>query len=528
MKVAILQLNTTVGAIEANAAAVKNAAEHARRMGATLALFPELSLTGLPLLHLAARKSLQAQALQAETELIADLPEGLTVVFGNLSADDPVDHAAVVAKRGQKLHTIRRAIAMDESAPAEILDIEGHRVAILFASEVCPRGRYDWGSADPFLERNAKAGAEVQLILSAQTWAYQNRKPCEQHLSAMAKKVGNWLLLAKHVGANGSHLYNGNSLAISPEGHIALRAHGWKSDLRVINLEQPVKQLEPAQESIQDLAQGLTIGIRDYFSKSGMKRAVIGLSGGIDSAVTAYLAAEALIPAQITGVAMPSRYSSKHSVEDAKALAQNLGIRFEMIPIEFMFESTLASLAAVFDGLPAGLAEENIQARLRGIILMGIANKFDGLVLATGNKSEAAMGYATLYGDTVGALSVLQDLYKYQVYELARYANRDGERIPQSSIDKPPSAELRPGQLDTDSLPPYPVLDPIIERFLEEGGSIAEIAEATGADEATVRLVVSRIDQYEFKRRQTAPLLQVSKTSWNNRRFPVVSRFRED
>jgi NAD+ synthase (glutamine-hydrolysing) len=301
------------------------------------------------------------------------------------------------------------------------------------------------------------------------------------------------------------------------------QAAAFREDLVVIDTESSLGAEEVSSDDVAETWDALVLGTRDYVRKCGFSKALVGLSGGIDSALVAAIAVEALGTENVVGVGMPSEYSSLGSIEDARALAKNLGIRFEMLPIHDVFASYKEVLKPLFAGTPFGLAEENLQSRIRGGLLMALSNKFGSLVLTTGNKSEMSVGYCTLYGDMVGALAVIGDVVKTRVYALSQYANRERELIPRATIEKPPSAELRPGQRDTDSLPPYDVLDPILEAYVERYLSADQIAEEQGVDIALVRQVIQLVERSEYKRQQAAPVLKVTQKSFGmGRRFPIA------
>ena len=327
------------------------------------------------------------------------------------------------------------------------------------------------------------------------------------------------------VGGNDELVFDGGSLALNAQGEVLAVGAQFAEALVEVDLDGPVQSVaEPDEMAL--LHDALVLGVRDYLGKCGFRSAVIGLSGGIDSAVTAALAVRALGAENVRGISMPSPYSSQGSLDDSKALAANLGIQYDVIGIHAGFEMMKASLEPIFGDRPEDVTEENMQARLRGLILMAASNKFGSLVLTTGNKSELAVGYCTLYGDMCGGLAVISDVPKTKVFELARWINRDGEIIPEATITKPPSAELRPDQKDEDSLPPYEVLDAILERYVVESQSVAEIV-AGGFDEATVQRVVRLIDLNEYKRRQAAPGLKVTSKAFGvGRRIPVAQRYK--
>src|SRR5690606_4564821 len=333
-------------------------------------------------------------------------------------------------------------------------------------------------------------------------------------------------------GGNDELIFDGHSIGIGPDGRELLRGRSFEEDLILCDVpagdDTPLPPAVPPRESgeIEDVYAALVLGLRDYVRKSGLSSAVLGLSGGIDSAVVACLAADALGADRVLGVALPSRYSSAHSVADAEALARNLGIGYRLVSIDGIYQAQLDALAPLFEGREPDATEENLQARARGALLMALSNKFGAILLTTGNKSELAVGYCTLYGDMAGGLAVISDVPKTLVYRLAAWINRDREIIPASTMTKPPSAELRPGQLDTDSLPPYEVLDPIVQAYVEEHLSADEIV-ARGFDPAVVADVLRRIDSNEYKRRQAAPGLKISPTAFGiGRRYPLAADYR--
>jgi NAD+ synthetase len=324
-------------------------------------------------------------------------------------------------------------------------------------------------------------------------------------------------------------IFDGSSLAFNGRGELCARAKSFEEDLVIFDSESGAREIRPAPESeIDAVYQALQIGTRDYVTKCGFQRVIVGLSGGIDSSLVATLAADALRPENVLGVSMPGPYSSPGSIRDAETLARNLGIDFRVVPITSIFESYLGALDAVFAGMPRDVTEENLQARIRGNILMALSNKTGALVLSTGNKSELAVGYCTLYGDMAGGLAVIADVPKTMVYELARYVNRGGERIPRACLEKAPSAELRPNQTDQDTLPPYDVLDAILRAYVEENLSAREIAEKHQLDIELVRGTIRQVDRAEYKRQQAAPTLKVTAKAFGmGRRYPIAQKFAE-
>jgi NAD+ synthase (glutamine-hydrolysing) len=336
--------------------------------------------------------------------------------------------------------------------------------------------------------------------------------------------------MVNQVGGNDSLVFDGSSVVIGPDGEVVTRAAAFAEDMVVFDTEDPKADTkdvvaDAAVDGVAELWGALVLGTRDYVRKCGFSKALVGLSGGIDSALVAAIAVEALGAENVVGVGMPTEYSSLGSIEDARKLAKNLGIRFELLPIHDVFAQFQHVLQPLFAGTQFGLAEENLQPRIRGTLLMALSNKFGALVLTTGNKSEMSTGYCTLYGDMVGALAVIGDVMKTRVYALSRYVNRVKEIIPWATIEKPPSAELRPGQMDTDSLPPYEVLDPILEAYVERYCSAEQIAEEQGVDVGLVKSVLQLVERSEYKRQQAAPVLKVTKKSFGmGRRFPIAVR----
>ena len=348
-------------------------------------------------------------------------------------------------------------------------------------------------------------------------------------LAALAVRHGAFVAMTNQVGGNDSLLFDGSSLVIRPDGEVAVRAASFAEDLIFFDTQGEqsaaadagIDQVETAE--VAETWQALVMGTRDYVWKCGFSKALVGLSGGIDSALVAAIAVEALGAENVVGVGMPSEYSSLGSIEDARRLAKNLGVRFELLPIHDVFAQYQEVLKPLFAGTPFGLAEENLQSRIRGTLLMALSNKFGALVLTTGNKSEMSTGYCTLYGDMVGALAVIGDVMKTRVYTLSRYANREREVIPRETLEKAPSAELRPEQRDTDSLPPYEVLDPILEAYVERYCSAEQIAEEQGIQVGLVRSVIQLVERSEYKRQQAAPVLKVTRKSFGmGRRFPIA------
>lgn len=562
MKIALVQLDVTVGDFEGNARRILDGAAQAAARGARIAVFPELAVTGYPPLDLLERTRFVEAAEAAEQAIVEGLPEGLVAVFGSVRrrptppvAGRALENIAVAAERGRVRARVVKSLiptydVFDEARYFEpkrdharaSIDVDGTRVAITVCEDLWndddlwenhdlwrdkSPGSYRMYAEDPIRKLVERERPEVILNISASPWAWGKEDVRRGILAHVAQKHGVWLAYVNLVGGNDGLLFDGHSTAYGPDGRHVGTARGWKEDVLVFDLARAHREPPPVRHEAPEIHEALVLGIRDYLDKTGINLAVLGLSGGIDSAVTAALAVRALGPERVVALTMPSRYSSPDSVRDAEHLAANLGVRLWNVSIEPMFDAFRRSLAPVFEGRPEDVTEENLQSRVRGVLLMGAANKLGGVVLNTGNKSEAAMGYATLYGDAIGALSVLGDLYKHQVYAQAEWINRDRAIIPRSSIDKAPSAELRPGQRDADSLPPYDQLDEMLRLFIEHRATVDEVVEAVGVPPELARRICNAIYRAEFKRKQLPPTLRVSRKAWGGRVFPIVQRFVE-
>jgi NAD+ synthase (glutamine-hydrolysing) len=411
---------------------------------------------------------------------------------------------------------------IEGAQPDRIWEIEGVPVGVSICEDI-------WRPDGPPSLQTAR-GARILLNINASPFHRGKAAEREEMLAARARAGNASVVYLNLVGGQDELVFDGASVVIAADGELLHRSPQFEEDFFVVDVpvgDERAGQggVAPLLEPTEEVYRALTTGLADYVAKNRFGGVVIGLSGGIDSAMTAVIAVDALGADSVWGVSMPSRFSSQHSIEDARRLAENLAIRFDLIPIDAVFAAQLEALSPVFDGTEFGVAEENLQARARGAALMAISNKHGPLVLATGNKSEMAVGYATLYGDMVGGYSVLKDVFKGLVYELARWRNKDHEVIPQSSIDKPPSAELRPDQRDSDSLPAYELLDPILERYIEEDMGVAEIV-AEGYDADTVLGVARLVDRSEYKRRQSAPGVKITtKAFGKDRRLPITNRY---
>ena len=542
MKIALAQINTTVGDFAGNTARLREACERAAELGAELVLAPELAITGYPPRDLLLKSGFIEGNLAALAELAADIGDtALVVGHVGLNADQPgrrAINAVSLLYRGKVVATRTKSLlptydVFDEARYFEPatentpVDFNGHSLGLTVCEDVwndenfwCDR-RYRVNPVEALVEQ----GAELILNVSASPWHLGKHRMRADMLASLAAKVARPLLYCNAVGGNDELIFDGGSLALNTEGKPIAPGKFFAEDLVMVDTEaSPVELSTPKDEAL--LHDALVLGVRDYLGKCGFRSAVIGLSGGIDSAVTAVLAVAALGKENVRGVALPSQYSSASSLDDAQALARNLGIQYDVVPIKAGFKTAKQSLEQVFGDRPEDVTEENMQARLRGLLLMAMSNKFGSLVLTTGNKSELAVGYCTLYGDMCGGLAVISDLPKTMVYRLARWMNRDGEVIPVSTIEKPPSAELRLDQKDEDSLPPYDVLDAILERYVVEGQSVDEIL-AADFDADTVRRIARLIEHNEYKRRQAAPGLKVTSKAFGvGRRIPVAQRYR--
>lgn len=543
MRVLLAQINPIIGDLPGNARKIKEAFKEARAQRADIVLFPELCLTGYPpedFLHL-------PHFMDAVEETLKELVKeslGLIAIVGlprrnpdrgekkHFNSAAVLNHGALMGYYDKMLlptyDVFDEARFFEPGSSARVWNLWGKRVAITICEDIWKHsaiGRYTAYRRDPVAELAAHQ-PDFVLNLSASPFSVSKISNRLQVCLQAAKSLYCPLLLCNQVGGNDSLIYDGYSLYAGAEGQLLDYAAGFKEDLHLVDLSQQLPPKELPIDPVANLYQALVLGLRDYFLKAGFKKACLGLSGGVDSALVACLAAEALGAENVLGVGMPSRFSSENSIVDARQLAQNLKIPYREIPIESPFQSYLDLLSPQFEGKPFDSTEENLQARIRGMILMALSNKLGYIVLSTGNKSELAMGYSTLYGDLCGGLGVISDVQKMQVYALANWINRGGEIIPWSTIQKPPSAELRPNQKDSDSLPEYPVVDAVLEDYVTGYMSPEEIASKHRFPLELVYNLIRRIHAAEYKRRQSPPGLRVSEKAFSvGRRFPIVQRF---
>ncbi|HWE03816.1 MAG TPA: NAD+ synthase [Tepidisphaeraceae bacterium] len=568
MRIALAQINPTVGDLAGNVRKIVDFITKAKTAGAQLVVFPELAVTGYPPKDLLLKPQFIADNLRA-LHLIASCVAGIDAVVGYVEPNpQPVGRqlhnavallrdGAVVSRHFKKLlptYDVFDEGRYFEPGPRDdrhnVVAVAGRRVGLSVCEDLwndekmAPHQLYH---VNPIADLHA-AGAEVMVNASASPFVVAKHQFRLALFASQAKQFGAPLVYVNQVGGNDELVFDGNSVVVDARGNVIAQAKDFEEDLLVVDLPAKAWQAEDAApasvkrvadrvgdidgqqhspEGIASIYKALVLGLGDYVRKCNFKSVVLGLSGGIDSALTAALAVAAFGPGQVLGIAMPSRFSSEGSIADARALAENLGIAFQIVPIQPAHEAYETMLAAAFVGQAPDVTEENIQARVRGAILMAFSNKFNHLLLTTGNKSELAVGYCTLYGDMCGGLAVISDVPKTVVYQLSHYVNQRAGRdlIPADTITKPPSAELRANQTDQDSLPPYDVLDAILNRYVEEEKGVAQII-SEGFDPATVHRVVKLIDRSEYKRRQAAPGLKVTSRAFGfGRRMPIAQNY---
>ncbi|HZD01305.1 MAG TPA: NAD+ synthase [Actinomycetes bacterium] len=570
LRLAGAQIDPVVGDVDGNVERILAAYREAAERNAHLVVFPELAVTGYPPEDLVFKPGFLAASRDGVERVAARTGDAAAVVgFVDPTHAGPAN-AAALCHRGRVLAVYHKVLLPNYGVfDEERYFVPGNQAllasfgAVRVAITICEDLWFPWGP----MAAAVAAGAELVVSINGSPYRLGKAERLRPMLATRAADHGAHLLWVNQVGGQDELVFEGESTYVDPQGRIRARAASFEEDLLVVDLtleegatarlaDRPRRtpaadphpglevrhvhvtdelpdpgpstepRLSPSLTAEEEVYRALVVATRDYVTKNGFERVLIGLSGGIDSSLVATIATDALGRHRVTGVAMPSEYSTQGSLDDARALATSLGIELLILPIHEPVHGFLAALKEPFDGTEPGIAEENIQARVRGTLLMSLSNKFGHLVLTTGNKSELAVGYCTLYGDMAGGFSVIRDVPKTLVYALARWRNELGVVIPQSVLDKPPSAELRPGQLDTDSLPPYEALDPILERYIEDDASVEEVI-AEGFDRDTVERVVRLVDGAEYKRRQAAPGPKVTGRSFGkDRRLPITNRFR--
>jgi len=553
VKLALTQRNVTIGDFNGILSAYGDEWKRARDAGCDLLILPELATTGYPPKDLLSRKSFVNENVEVLETMASWTTEGPAIIAGYIEPNYEGDgndfyNGAALLDGGKVTHRIRKSLLpsydvfdedryFEHGTEREIVHFKGIPLGITICEDIWSSPEH-WNKlrypVDPCAEL-AEKGARLFINISASPFTLGKAAVRRNLIGDTARKHGLHTVYVNQIGAHDELVFDGHSIVANPNGEIVARLKAFEEDFAILHIPDneimgdapstlatlpPSPSPSPEEEGYQ----ALVVGTRDYVRKSGFQSVIIGLSGGIDSALTAAIATDALGPEHVRGVAMPTRFSSEHSVQDARELAANLGIAFDLIPIDDSFQALLDQMAPIFGDLPNDITEENVQARLRGITLMALSNKTGSLVLTTGNKSEMAVGYCTLYGDMCGALAVIADVPKNLVFSMSRWINRNGIRIPENTITKPPSAELRPGQLDQDSLPPYDVLDRIIEEYVEHDRCAEEIIEVTGFSTELVEKIIKWINQTEYKRRQAAPVLKITSKAFGvGRRFPIVA-----
>jgi len=543
VKIALGQINPTVGDFQGNSAKMIDFARRAQAEGAGLILFPELSVCGYPPRDLVERSSFVAHN-RAAIERIALETRGIAVICGLVTPAQAVTgksvmNSAALLKDGKVAFLQSKMLLPTYDVFDEMRNFAPARSQVLFpfcgkqmALTICEdawNDKHFWNKRlytfDP-VEALIHAGGTVLLNISASPYCIGKADLRRDMLATIARNYKVPVAMVNQVGGNDSLIFDGSSVVFDPAGNLIAQGKSFEEDLLYFDSDRLTGELREQLQSEEASAYAaLVLGTRDYVHKCGFQQVIIGLSGGIDSALTAAIAADALGPENVIGVGMPGPYSSRGSIDDARALAENLGIRFELIPIQEIFESYRNSLKKVFAGRKEDETEENIQARARGALLMALSNKFGAIVISTGNKGELAVGYCTLYGDMAGGLAAISDVPKTLVYRLSRYVNSRRQVIPKSTLEKPPSAELRPDQKDSDSLPPYEVLDQILEDYVEDSHSPEQIAADRGIELPLVHRVVRMVERSEYKRQQAAPGLKISAKAFGyGRRFPIAAK----
>ena len=543
MKISIAQLNFHIGNFDGNVDRMLKAVEQAKSEGADIVCFSELATCGYPPRDFLEFDDFIVQAEKA-VERLAAVAQGIAIVVGSPSRNPVIEgkdlfNSAYFLADGKVHQVAHKALlptydVFDEyryfepATEFKVVSYKGKKIALTICEDI-----WNIGNDNPLytvcpMDELSPQGPDFILNLSASPFNFSHSKERIHVVRTNVERYGIPMFYVNHAGAQTELIFDGGSLVVSPDGKIYDELPYFEEAVRSYELKEVIKggkNREQPKDKMQLIHDAVVLGVKDYFGKLGFKKAILGLSGGIDSAVTAVLAARALGPENVRLVLMPSQFSSDHSVDDARQLAENLGSPYDVIPIKSVYEAYLDLLKPQFKDLPFNIAEENLQARARGMVLMAMSNKFGHIVLNTSNKSEAAVGYGTLYGDMCGGLSVIGDIYKTEVFELARFINKDEEVIPENTITKPPSAELRPNQKDSDSLPDYDILDQVLYQYIEQQQGPKEII-AMGFDEALVRRILRLVNINEFKRYQTAPVIRVSTKAFGmGRRMPIVGKY---
>ncbi len=562
MRLGLAQLNPIVGDLAGNRRKILEAYTALVAQGAELVVFPELAVCGYPPRDLLFKRRFVSDVADSLAQIAAAIG-GVPALIGTVEANPtgrgrPFFNSAAFCYRGTVGAVARKCLlptydVFDEdryfepaTAPV-VIDHAGRRIGVTICEDIWTHPmistRRLYSGRMP-IEQLADQKCDLMVNLSASPW-HSAKENVRQNLvvSEAARALHCPVVYVNAIGGNDELIFDGRSHVVDAQGNLVAGLAAFAEELRVVEVGQaspkasgtmsaaPFNPVSPAlhpsfeQSEMSDIYHALVLGLRDYAHKSGFQRALVALSGGIDSAVVAVIAAEAFGAANVIGVSLPSAISSQHSRDDARILAENLGIRFETIAIADAVAATETALGPIFAGRPRDVAEENIQARIRGVLMMALSNKFGSLLLTTGNKSEVAVGYCTLYGDMCGGLAVISDVFKMQIYALSRWINRDREIIPLNTIEKPPSAELRPGQVDQDSLPPYDILDAILKGYVEEGLSRRDLV-AQGFAESIVNDIARKVDLNEYKRKQAAPGLKITPLAFGvGRRIPIVQRY---
>ena len=583
MRIGLAQINTTVGDLAGNRRLILDAYAALVAQGAELVVFPELAVCGYPPRDLLFKHRFVPDVEESLAAIAAAVGE-VPALVGTVAANPTPDgrrffNAAALCHRGAVTHSAHKCLlptydVFDEDRYFEpatlstVLELGGRKVGVTICEDVWTNPALSSSHLHHFdpVEWLSRQEVDLMVNLSASPWQHGKGHLRQQLMTDAARVLGCPVVYVNAIGGNDELVFDGRSLVAAPDGRLVAELAAFAVELRVVdtaatsNVQRSTSNIQlsknpaaplapmsapapalnvecsrlnvercqappPDAAGLADIHAALVLGLRDYAHKSGFQQALVALSGGIDSAVVAAIAAEALGPENVIGVSLPSAISSPHSQDDAGALAKNLGLRFETIRIDEVVMECEKSLWALFTTRPRDVTEENLQARVRGVLMMALSNKFGALLLTTGNKSEVAVGYCTLYGDMCGGLAVISDVFKTQVYALARWINRDRELIPASTLAKPPSAELRPGQLDQDSLPPYDVLDAILKGYVEEGLARRELV-AQGFAEAVVNEVAEKVDRSEYKRKQAAPGLKLTPLAFGvGRRIPIVQKY---